>query len=180
MEEIRYTEIDGKRFDVRKCDECPFRDMGDGGYAAHCTYPTLERNSENTLWIENDGVSIQEGCPLATRAECIADKVEWMEGLDGETAERVVKYLGSEEAMDIINKRCTAECAVMFHPLENPFRDKKGYEFIDDNYSACVNIALRAMVEAYYIFCGALKEVKNMEECKKRAGERDEGPVADL
>ena len=66
MEEIRYTEIDGKRFDVRKCDECPFRDMGDAGYAAHCTYPTLERNSENTLWIEDDGVSIQEGCPLRT------------------------------------------------------------------------------------------------------------------
>ena len=64
MEEIRYTEIDGKRFDVRKCDECPFRDMGDAGYAAHCTYPTLERDSENTLWIENDGVPIQEGCPL--------------------------------------------------------------------------------------------------------------------
>ena len=171
MEEIRYTEIDGKRYDVRKCYECPFRDMGDGGYAAHCTYPTLERDSENTLWIKDDGIAIQEGCPLATRAECIADKVKWLEGLDGETAERVVKYLRSREALDVINKRCTTEAAGMLHPLNNPFRGKAGYEFIEDNYSACVNIALRAMVEAYCIFCNVLEEVKNMEECKKRAGE---------
>ena len=63
MNEIRYTEIDGKRYEVRACWECPFRDMGDGGYCAHCTYPTVD-HPENRLWIEDDGILIQNGCPL--------------------------------------------------------------------------------------------------------------------
>ena len=61
---MRYTEIDGQRYEVGKCAECPFRDMGDDGYAAHCTYPTMDQDPENRLWIENDGISIQKGCPL--------------------------------------------------------------------------------------------------------------------
>ena len=61
---MRFTEIDGKRYEVRACGECPFRDMGDDGYAAHCTYPTMDQDPENRLWIENDGISIQKGCPL--------------------------------------------------------------------------------------------------------------------
>ena len=61
---MRFTEIDGKRYEVRKCYECPFRDMGDSGYYAHCTYPTIGQYPDDALWIEDDGVSIQEGCPL--------------------------------------------------------------------------------------------------------------------
>ena len=60
---MRFTEIDGKKFEIKACEECPFRDMGDGGRSAHCTYPTVD-DPNNELWIEDDGVSIQEGCPL--------------------------------------------------------------------------------------------------------------------
>ena len=60
---MRYTEIDGERYEVGACRECPFREMGDG-YNEHCTYPTVDHDPEYTLWIEGDGTSIQEGCPL--------------------------------------------------------------------------------------------------------------------
>lgn len=61
---MKYTEIDGKRYEVRACNECPFRDMGDSGYCAHCTHPEAEPKVDDELWIEDDGISIQEGCPL--------------------------------------------------------------------------------------------------------------------
>lgn len=61
---MRYTEIDGKRYEVGACGECPFRDMGDGGYAAHCTHPNAEPYMDDMLWIDEDGISIPDGCPL--------------------------------------------------------------------------------------------------------------------
>lgn len=61
---MRFTEIDGKRFEIKACGECPFRDMGDGGYAAHCTHPNAEPYMDDMLWIDEDGISIPDGCPL--------------------------------------------------------------------------------------------------------------------
>ena len=55
---MRYTEIDGQRFEVKACEECPFRDMGDGGWSAHCTYPGVD-----SIEIAYDG-KIAKGCPL--------------------------------------------------------------------------------------------------------------------
>lgn len=61
---MKFTEIDGKRYEVGACGECPFRDMGDGGYAAHCTHPNAEPYMDDMLWIDEDGISIPDGCPL--------------------------------------------------------------------------------------------------------------------
>ena len=61
---MRYTEIDGKRYEVKACMKCPFREMGDSGYYALCTYPTVDKDYKNIVWIEDDGISIQKGCPL--------------------------------------------------------------------------------------------------------------------
>lgn len=55
---MRFTEIDGKRFEIKECGECPFRDMGDGGWSAHCTYPGVD-----SIEIDYDG-KIAKGCPL--------------------------------------------------------------------------------------------------------------------
>lgn len=59
---MRYTEIDGKRYEVKTCEECPFRDMGDDGYGAHCTHPVVY-DPYKGLPIKDDG-SIPERCPL--------------------------------------------------------------------------------------------------------------------
>ena len=61
---MRYTEIDGKRYEVGACRECPFRDMGGSGYAPQCTHPDVEPNIDDMPWIEAGGISIPEGCPL--------------------------------------------------------------------------------------------------------------------
>lgn len=36
---MRYTWIDGLYVKVSKCGECPFIDMGDGGWGEECRYP---------------------------------------------------------------------------------------------------------------------------------------------
>ena len=59
---MRYTEIDGKRYEVKSCEECPFRDMGDDGWSAHCTYPGVSQGREH-IEIAYDG-KIAKGCPL--------------------------------------------------------------------------------------------------------------------
>ena len=59
---MRYTEIDGKRYEVKACEECPFRDMGDDGWSAHCTYPGVSQGRDH-IEIAYDG-KIAKGCPL--------------------------------------------------------------------------------------------------------------------
>ena len=59
---MRYTEIDGKRYEVKACEECPFRDMGDDGWSAHCTYPGVSQGRDH-IEISFDG-TIPERCPL--------------------------------------------------------------------------------------------------------------------
>ena len=60
---MRYTVIDGRSYEVRECAECPFRDMGDGGWGAHCTHPLASQDPRAPLEIAFDG-KIAEGCPL--------------------------------------------------------------------------------------------------------------------
>lgn len=59
---MRFTEIDGKRYEVKACEKCPFRDMGDGGWSAHCTHPGVSQGRDH-IEIAFDG-AIPERCPL--------------------------------------------------------------------------------------------------------------------
>ena len=59
---MRYTEIDGQRYEVKDCGSCPYRDMGDGGWGAHCTHPKASQDPRTPLEIKYDGIA--EGCPL--------------------------------------------------------------------------------------------------------------------
>lgn len=68
---MKYTEIDGKRYEVKSCEECPFRDMGDDGYGAHCTHPVVY-DPYKGLPIKDDG-SIPERCPLRTATTKMTD-----------------------------------------------------------------------------------------------------------
>ena len=60
---MRFTEIDGERYEIEKCERCPFRDMGNGGWGAHCTHPLASHDPKAPLAIAFDG-KIAEGCPL--------------------------------------------------------------------------------------------------------------------
>ena len=60
---MRYTVIDGQSYDIEECAECPFRDMGDGGWGAHCTHPLASQDPWAPLEIAFDG-KIAERCPL--------------------------------------------------------------------------------------------------------------------
>ena len=59
---MRFTEIDGVRYEIKACEECPFRDMGDDGWSAHCTYPGVSQGRDH-IEIAYDG-KIAKGCPL--------------------------------------------------------------------------------------------------------------------
>ena len=59
---MRFTEIDGQKYEVKACEECPFRDMGDDGWSAHCTYPGVSQGRDH-IEIAYDG-KIAKGCPL--------------------------------------------------------------------------------------------------------------------
>lgn len=59
---MKFTEIDGKRYEIKECGDCPFRDMGDGGWSAHCTYPGVSQGRDH-IEIAFDG-AIPERCPL--------------------------------------------------------------------------------------------------------------------
>lgn len=63
---MRYTEIDGDRYEIKECGGCPFRDMGDGGWGAHCTYPGVSQGRDH-VEIDYDGIA--EGCPLREAEE---------------------------------------------------------------------------------------------------------------
>lgn len=56
---MRYTEIDGKRYEIESCDKCPF---GSGVcWGMCCSHPTIVEGV-NSLWTRAD--KIPEGCPL--------------------------------------------------------------------------------------------------------------------
>ena len=52
---MRYTVIDGRSYEVRECAECPFRDIGDSGWGAHCTHPLACQDPRTPLEIAFDG-----------------------------------------------------------------------------------------------------------------------------
>ena len=65
---MKYTEIDGKRYEIKKCEDCPFMDNGDSGYCAHCNHPAkkdyidLEYISYTSY--KNPEGMIHKDCPL--------------------------------------------------------------------------------------------------------------------
>lgn len=58
---MRTTEIDGKVYNIRSCEECPFRDMG-GGWSAHCTHPYVGQGVDH-IDLTFGGI-IPGRCPL--------------------------------------------------------------------------------------------------------------------
>lgn len=54
---MRYTEIDGKWFEIKTCEECPFGEIDDG-WSSYCGYPGV-----GSIVITLDGI-IPEECPL--------------------------------------------------------------------------------------------------------------------
>lgn len=59
---MRYIEIDGKRYEVRGCIDCPCCDEGDSGYGAWCKHP---RNSEEPKYGTLYGIDLEDvECPL--------------------------------------------------------------------------------------------------------------------
>ena len=65
---MRFTEIDGRRYEVENCLDCPFCDQGDEGCGAHCNHPVaVERFVELELcWIYYNykEVPYHPKCPL--------------------------------------------------------------------------------------------------------------------
>lgn len=59
---MKYTVIDGERYEVKDCGDCPFRDLGDDGWNAHCTHPLVNQDPKFRIEIDYDGIA--EGCPL--------------------------------------------------------------------------------------------------------------------
>ena len=59
---MRYTEIDGKRYEVKDCGHCPFGDMSDAGWAEYCTHPKSGQDKRTPLDIGSNGFA--KSCPL--------------------------------------------------------------------------------------------------------------------
>ena len=56
---MRFTEIDGKKYEIEKCTACPFGDI-DVGWG-DCTYPGVSQGRDH-IEISFDG-AIPERCP---------------------------------------------------------------------------------------------------------------------
>ena len=63
---MKYIEIDGRRIEIRGCEDCPCCDEGDGGYGATCKHPSVSKLWQVfTATIYRSGVPIGEvTCPL--------------------------------------------------------------------------------------------------------------------
>lgn len=59
---MRFTDIDGERYEVKDCTHCPFSDMSDGGWSSHCTHPKFGHDNRTPLDIDSDGFA--KSCPL--------------------------------------------------------------------------------------------------------------------
>ena len=62
---VKYTEIDGRRYIITICRECPFADGGDDGYGACCNYPQSDDLSKRKFplidYLRDD---VEVWCPL--------------------------------------------------------------------------------------------------------------------
>ena len=66
---MKYTEIDGVRYDVVSCADCPFYNNGEfkmGLYHSDCKHPSISEVWQGyTTTIHRSGVSVEEVvCPL--------------------------------------------------------------------------------------------------------------------
>lgn len=100
---MKYTEIDGERYEVKDCGYCPFRDMGDDGWGAHCTHPHARKDGGTWLEIDHDGIA--EGCPLR-EVEGMNDREVLQALLDGKViAEKThlcpLKYRLNGDRMEV-------------------------------------------------------------------------------
>ena len=59
---MRYTEIDGERYEVKDCGHCPFGDMSDAGWAEYCFHPKSGQDRRTPLDIDSNGFA--KSCPL--------------------------------------------------------------------------------------------------------------------
>lgn len=64
---MRYTEIDGKRYEVKDCGHCPFGDMSDAGWGEYCTHPKSGQDKRTPLDIGSNGFA--KSCPLREAEE---------------------------------------------------------------------------------------------------------------
>ena len=61
---MRYTEIDGKKYKIEKCEDCPFFDE-DGGVICPpvCRHPSFSKLTRLSMNVFYDG-GFDEKCPL--------------------------------------------------------------------------------------------------------------------
>ena len=102
---MRTTEIDGKVYKIRSCEECPFRDMG-GGWSAYCTHPGVGQGVDH-IELTYGGI-IPGRCPLREVKEhkpcpfCGSKNVE--EAYADDTGEKLEPWM-----MDQANKESESE-----------------------------------------------------------------------
>lgn len=59
---MRYTDIDGERYEVKDCGHCPFGDMSDAGGGEYCNHPKSGQDPRTPLDIDSNGFA--KSCPL--------------------------------------------------------------------------------------------------------------------
>lgn len=58
---MRFTEIDGERYEVKDCAHCPFSVMSDAGGGEYCLHPKSGQDPRTPLDIDN---GFAKSCPL--------------------------------------------------------------------------------------------------------------------
>ena len=59
---MRFTEIDGERYEVKDCAHCPFSIMSDAGGGEYCLHPKSGQDPRTPLDIDSNGFA--KSCPL--------------------------------------------------------------------------------------------------------------------
>ena len=59
---MRYTDVDGERYEVKDCAHCPFSYMSDAGWAGYCLHPKSGQDRRTPLDIDSNGFA--KSCPL--------------------------------------------------------------------------------------------------------------------
>lgn len=66
---MRYVEIDGKKYDVSHCFECPCYDGGDDGYGESCRHPEGDGNCAHCTGYIDQEEEYGPHCPLREAKE---------------------------------------------------------------------------------------------------------------
>lgn len=64
---MRFIEIDGERYNVPSCYDCPCVDSGDDGWGACCNHPKVTRYNSA---VDYYGNGVEDWCPLREVEEC--------------------------------------------------------------------------------------------------------------